>query len=61
MIRARRKRFRKPPPESVIIRMVQLRKNGLSIGVIIERLFDEFHISLSRSGVVSILRRRITG
>lgn len=51
MIRARKKQRRKPIPEPVIDRMIVLKKDGMSNGAIIEQIFDEFQISLSRGRV----------
>jgi len=51
MIQVRKMQRRKSLPEPVIERMMQLKNRGSSRGTIIEKIFDEFHISLSRGRV----------
>jgi hypothetical protein len=51
MICTRKRQRNIPIPEPVNERMIQLKKKGISNGAIIEQIFDEFQISLSKGRV----------
>jgi hypothetical protein len=51
MIQIRKVQRRIPISKTVNKRMIQLKKEGMSNGAIIEQIFDEFRISLSRARV----------
>ena len=51
MICTRKRQRNIPIPEPVNERMIQLKKKGISSGAIIDQIFDEFQISLSKGRV----------